>query len=109
MTTKDSKVTCGYCQNYVPMVSDLRGICRVIPGDKPNSRGKKVTHDMDANQCPKFDGLGVVKQMDVTQQAWGSGEDISSYRSSTVFETQEEEKGDRLVWEKHARDEKTKD
>ena len=58
-------------------------------------------YDMDASQCPKFQLLGAVVKADVVQQA--SGSDWLRTRDSDVFETTEESKADRLVWEKHAR------
>ena len=106
MAEKDSKSTCGYCKNYVPMqMSDMMGVCRAMPGDKPGQRrGKRVKYDMDASQCPKFDSMESVVKFDITQQTTATS-DFTQVRASTVFETTEDEvKSDRLVWEKHARD-----
>ena len=102
MTEKGSKNTCGYCENYAPMLSELRGICRVMPGEKASQRGKKVTYDMDASQCPQFSPLGVVRRVDVSQGAIGG--DYLNARAADVFETTDDIKADRLVWEKHDRD-----
>jgi len=103
MADTDAKQTCGYCDNYVIMGTELRGICRAIPGEKPGQRGKKVTYDMDASQCPKFQPLGDIRSIDIAQ---GSGLDsVLGGRASTVFETTiKDTKTDRLVWEKHAKE-----
>jgi len=105
MADTERKKTCGYCKNYVPMqFSDMRGVCREIPGEKPGQlRGKKATYDMDASQCPKFDALESVVKFDISQGAGGTT-DFTQLRSSDVFEATEEVKSDRLVWEKHSRD-----
>ena len=103
MAEKESKNTCGYCESYVFMGSELRGICRSIPGEKRGQRGKKVTYDMDASQCPHFSGLEEVRRVDVAQGGV-LGFDFTHARAADVFETTEETKPDRLVWEKHDRE-----
>jgi len=105
MGDKEQKKSCGYCEGYVPMVSELRGICRFLPGEKPGQRGKKVTYDMDATPCDKFQPLAEVARIDIAQGAMGAR--YTGGRASTVFDvTTDDTKADRLVWEKHSKEHK---
>jgi hypothetical protein len=102
---EEKKRTCGECANYAHMgFSELMGICRAIPGEKPGQRGKKVMHDMDASECPNFAKLEY-RMADVSQpltDLYGG-----SWRASPVFDKgQEKMKGDRLIYEKHERERK---
>jgi len=107
MAEKDAKKSCGYCDNYAPMMSsEFKGTCRVLPGEKPGQRGKMVKYDTDASECPQFKAIAIMRRVDVSQ---GSGWDsILGARASTVFETTEESKTDRLVWERHAKEHEQK-
>ena len=106
MTEKETPKTCGYCSNFVQLLSELEGICKAIPSEKPGARGKKVRFDMDGSECPKFDALTEVRRYDVSQQAgWGAG-GFYQMRSADVFATKDEERRvDRLVYQKHAEEE----
>jgi hypothetical protein len=100
---EEKKRTCGECENYAAMLSELVGICRVLPGEKPGQRGKKVMYDMDATECPHFVKLEY-RIADVSQPLVDLH---GSWRASPVFDKgQEKMKGDRLVYEKHERERK---
>ncbi|MDY6835398.1 MAG: hypothetical protein SVY53_11420 [Chloroflexota bacterium] len=93
---------CGNCENYAIFGSERSGTCRVIPGDKPGQRGRQVLYETDANNCDKYQELTHVYTDH--SQAY----DIQHLRAlrhpGARFE--ETSKADRLVFEKHSRDEK---
>ena len=90
------KKICVNCESYCVehFGSELEGTCRVLPGDRPGQRGKKVRFDTDASQCPKFEQLAYV-HTDTSQIQDQHTRTLGGY---------EEVKSDRLIYEKHERD-----
>ena len=92
------KRICLNCENYCMALSEVEGVCRVLPGDRPKQKNKMVKFDMDASQCDQF--LPCVFVRTDTSQV------LDQYtRTLGGFE---EVKSDRLVYEKHDREEKDK-
>lgn len=96
MAEKELKKICVNCENFLPAPSEVQGLCRVLPGDKPKQRNKLASWDMDASQCAKYQPLEFVRTdtsqvLDLHTRTLGGFEDVKS---------------DRLVYEKHARGEK---
>lgn len=109
MAGNEEQKTCGYCANFVQLLSELEGICRVIPGEKPGSRGKKVKFDTDGSQCSKFERIEEVRHYDVAQQGGWGDSNFYQMRSLDVFKTAEEKQSDRLIYEKRSKDEEHDD
>lgn len=96
MSEKELKKICVNCDNYCISYSEVEGICRVLPGDRPKQKHKTVTFDMDASQCTKFVQCEFVRT-DTSQV-------LDQYtRTLGGFD---EVKSDRLVYEKHEREER---
>ena len=91
---KGLKNICVNCEYYSPMGSEIEGACRVIQGDKPGQRGKKLRFDTNASQCSKWEPLAFV----YTDTAHSL-----NIRTRTLGEY-EEVKSDRLVYERHQRE-----
>lgn len=94
MAEQELKSICVNCEHYCQQFSEVEGVCRVIPGEKPGQRGKKIRFDTDASQCSKFEKLAYV-HTDYAQ--------IQDFHTRTLG-GQEDVKTDRLVYEKHERD-----
>ena len=115
------KKICGSCVNYSPMLNMMKGVCPAMPGK--SFRGKVVMHEMDASQCPKFEPSGgriidaatfmeSIPMTMVSQQAIPLDGDLSTIRDRIAEEIEtgqgEKIREDRLVWEKHAEEQKDK-
>ena len=93
MTEKELKKICVNCDNYFAAI-EVEGVCRALPGDKPRQKHKMVTWDMDASQCPKFTQCEHITT-DTSQVLDQYTRTLGGYQ---------EVQSDRLVYEKHARD-----
>ena len=102
MAEKEINKVCGNCENYAIFGSERMGVCRVIAGDKPGQRGKQVRYETDASQCEKFQELSHVYTDH--SQAY----DLQHLRALRHPEASfdDKSKGDRLIFEKHAREDK---
>ena len=101
MAEQELKKTRVNCSNYYPIgggAIEVEGICRVLPGDKPKQKNKRVTFNTDASQCSSFVPCEFVRT-DTSQVLDQYTRTLSGY---------EEVKADRLVYEKHDREYKGK-
>ena len=99
MAEKELKKICVNCDNYCPIgggAIEVEGICRVLPGDRPKQKHKMVKFDTDAAQCSKFTPCAFVRT-DTSQT-------LDQY--TRTLGGSEEVKSDRLVYEKHEREDK---
>lgn len=123
MAEAELNKVCGHCKNFSPMIDMMKGMCPVMPGK--SFRGKKVMHDMNASECPKFDPvegtpldtatlmesipMSLVSQQLIPVDA-GEG-DMANIRERLEKEIESTKdtvtKEDRLVWEKHAKKDKS--
>ena len=94
MAEGEVKKICVNCEHYCSLYSEVEGICRVLPGDKPKQKNKSVKFDTDASECAKFEICAFVRT-DTSQV-------LDQY--TRTLGGREEVKSDRLVYEKHARD-----
>lgn len=97
MAEQELKKICVNCDNYCGSYmgfSEVEGICRALPGDRPKQKNKTVKFDMDASQCAKFVPCAFVRT-DTSQV-------LDQY--TRTLGGAEEVKTDRLVYEKHDRD-----
>ena len=95
MAEEEMRKICVNCEQYVPYGSEVEGRCRATAGDKPGQLGTKVRFDTDASQCSNFEQLAYV-HTDFSQ--------IITLRSR-MLGGHEDVKTDRLVYEKHDREE----
>ena len=96
MTEQEVKKICVNCENYCIGYSEVEGICRVLPGDRPKQKNKTVNFDRDASQCDKWEPCKFVRT-DTSQ--------VLDQYTRTLGGSQEV-KSDRLVYEKHSREDK---
>ena len=94
MAEQELKKVCVNCDNYCVSYSEVEGICRVLPGDKPRQKNKRVTFDMDASHCAQFTPCPHIttdtsQVLDQYTRTLGGYKDVPS---------------DRLVYEKHSRE-----
>lgn len=101
MADKADAKTCGNCENYCinQMWGELEGWCRVIGGEKPGQPGKKVRFDTDANNCEKFEKLAYV---------YTDSSQVHYDPHLRVYGGYEEVKSDRLIYEKHGKEDEKK-
>lgn len=97
MAEQEVRKICVNCDNFCGSymgASEVEGICRVLPGDKPRQKNRRVTWDTEASQCPKYVlcehiTTDTSQVLDQYTRTLGGSKGVQS---------------DRLVYEKHARD-----
>lgn len=96
---QEEQKTCGNCENYHyhQAFGELEGWCKVIPGEKKGQAGKKVRFNTDASNCTQFNKIGYV---------YTDSKQVHYDPHLRVYGGYQEVKSDRLVYEKHEKEER---